>query len=343
MKTVRAGFTLVELLVASAITLVLAGIMIAILAQIGGTWARAGGGLAATQQGELALETLARDLEAAVVRRDGQVWLAATVQPDQRGAGDAGGTLGAWSPPAPKPGNAQAGASGSSLDLAPESGRLEDCRFGMAGVWLRCFTDPPGSNDTVAGSSAPRAVSYQIVRRAVSAGAGSARRYGLFRAEVRPYADAEPARARSTFMAGYDLFGAAYNSAVGGGNLGDAGTIRRPRRDHLLANDVVDFGVRFFTRAPAAGGARVLLFPRSHENRGFAATTSLAVAPGIAPEAMSRGFPDEAELFVRVLTEEGARRIEALEEGRASGAEWWTVALAHSVVLTRRVSMEGAP
>ncbi len=338
MRTTRAGFTLVELLVASAITLVLAGIMVAILAQMSGEWARSGGGLAATQQGELALETLARDLQAAVLRRDGRVWLAATVQPDQRGAGDAGGTLGAWSPPVPKPGGA-----GASLVLAPASGRIEDCRFGMAGVWLRFITVAPGTNDTVADASAPRAVAYQIVRRAVSAGTGAAQRYGLFRTEVRPYADAEPARARSTFAVGPDLLASAYNSSAGGGNLGDAGTIRRPRRDHLLANDVVDFGVRFRGRAATGGGAVGLLFPRRDENRGFAATTSAAVAPGVAAEAMTYGFPDEAELFVRVLTEEGARRIEALEHGRASGADWWTLALAHSVVVTRLVRLEGAP
>ena len=51
-KCHRAGFTLVELLVASAITVVLAGIMIAIVAQVARTWARASGGLTANQQAE---------------------------------------------------------------------------------------------------------------------------------------------------------------------------------------------------------------------------------------------------------------------------------------------------
>ena len=340
------GFTLVELLVASAITLVLAGIMIAILAQMTGTWARAGGGLMATQQGELALDTLARDLQAAVLRRDGRVWLAAAVQPDQSGAGDTGGTLGAWSPPVRKPGAAQPGTTGSSLALAPPSRRIEDCRFGMAGVWLRFIADIPGANDTVADASAPRAVAYQIVRRAVSAGAGAPQRYGLFRTEVRPFADIAPARDRSTFAVGFDLLAPAYNTAAGGGNLGDAGTIRRPRRDHLLANDVVDFGVRFFGRREGGGGAVALLFPQSDENRGFAGTSDTAAgptAPGLPAAAMSYGFPEEAELFIRVLTEDGARRIEALEQGRATGADWWAVALAHSVVVTRYVRLEATP
>lgn len=341
----RSGFTLIELLAASAITLVLAGIMVALLAQMTRTWARASGGLVATQQAEQALDLLARDLQAAVLRRDGRVWLAATVQPDQSGAGDSGGTLGAWSPPVRKPGAANPGTPNSSLALAPSSGRLEHCRFGMAGVWLRFIANVPDRNDESAALSAPRVVGYQIVRRAVAANAGSAQRYGLFRSEVRPYGDASPARERSTAVCGYDVFAAAYNSTAGGGNIGDAGTIRRPRRDQLLANDVIDFGVRL-ARRPAGGGAPVLLFPLAENDRGFAATTATGASPpnpSVPVGAMRYGFPTEAELFVRVLTEEGARQIEAFEAGRLGGSTWWELATAHSVVLTRRVVLEASP
>ncbi len=341
----RSGFTLIELLAASAITLVLAGIMVVLLAHMTRVWARASGGLVATQQAEQALDLLARDLQTAVLRRDGRVWLAATVQPDQSGAGDCGGTLGAWSPPVRKPGAADPGAPDSSLALAPPSGRIDDCRFGMAGVWLRFVTNVPDRNDESAAVSAPRVVAYQIVRRAVAANAGSAQRYGLFRAEVRSYSDVSPARERSTATCGYDVFAAAYNSTAGGGNIGDGGTIRRPRRDQLLANDVIDFGVRFFRRT-AVGGDPVLLFPIDETNRGFAATTSIGATPpnpSVSLAAMRYGFPTEAEVFVRVLTEEGARQIEAIEAGRLVGPRWWEIAVAHSVVLTRRVGLEASP
>jgi prepilin-type N-terminal cleavage/methylation domain-containing protein len=343
-RGVCGGFTLVELLVASAITVVLAGIMIAILAQMTRMWARASGGLTATQQAEQALDLIARDLQSAVLRRDGRVWLAATVQPDQSGAGDCGGTLGAWSPMVRKPGAANPGTAGSSLDLAPASGRIEDCRFGMAGVWLRFVADVPDRNDSVAGLSAPRVVSYQIVRRAVTTSAGAAQRYALFRSEVRPYADDSPARERSSWIVGFDVFAAAYNGTTGGGNPGDAGTVRRPRRDLLLANEVIDFGVRF--HRTAGDGTRRTMFPTGNGNLGFAATIDTAALPpnpAVAVGAMSYGFPTEAELFVRVLTEEGARQIEAMEAGRLSGPGWWEIALAHSVVLTRQVALEASP
>jgi len=340
----RGGFTLVELLVASAITVVLAGIMVAILAQMARTWARASGGLTATQQAEQALDLLARDLQSAVLRRDGRVWLAATVQPDQGGAGDAGGSLGAWSPAVRKPGAANPGTADSSLDLAPASGRIEDCRFGQAGVWLRFVTDVPDRNDTISGTSALRVVSYQIVRRAVSAAAGASQRYALFRSEVRPYADDSPARERSSWSVGFDVFVASYNGPSGGGNPGDAGTVRRPRRDLLLANEVIDFGVRF--HRTAADGTRRTQFPTGNGNLGFAATTDTGAVPPnpvVASGAMSYGFPTEAELFVRVLTEEGARQIESLEVGRLTGTTWWAIAQAHSVVLTRWVALEASP
>ncbi len=338
------GFTLVELLVASAITVVLAGIMVAILAQMARTWARASGGLTATQQAEQALDLLARDLRSAVLRRDGRVWLAATVQPDQSGAGDGGGTLGVWSPAVRKPDWANPGTTDSSLDLAPASGRVEDCRFGMAGVWLRFVTDVADRNDTISGTSAPRVVSYQIVRRAVSAVAGASQRYALFRSEVRPYADDSPARERSSWSVGFDVFAPAYNGMIGGGNPGDAGTTRRARRDLLLANEVIDFGVRF--QRTAADGTRRTLFPTGNGNLGFAATTDTAVAPpnpAVPVTAMSYGYPTAAELFIRVLTEDGARQIEALEAGRLTGTTWWTIAQAHSVVLTRWVELEASP
>ena len=342
--TRRDGFTLVELLVASAITVVLAGIMVAILAQMARTWARASGGLTATQQAEQALDLLARDLQSAVLRRDGRVWLAATVQPDQSGAVDSGGSLGTWSPAVRKPGAANPGTADSSLDLAPASGRIEDCRFGQAGVWLRLVTDVPDRNDTISGTSAPRVVSYQIVRRAVSAVAGASQRYALFRSEARPYADDSPARERSSWSVGFDVFAASYNGPSGGGNPGDAGTVRRPRRDLLLANEVIDFGVRL--HRTAADGTRRTLFPTGNGNLGFAATTDTSALPPNPTSpvgAMSYGFPTEAELFVRVLTEEGARQIESLEAGRLTGTTWWAIAQAHSVVLTRWVALEASP
>jgi len=217
----------------------------------------------------------------------------------------------------------------------------------MAGVWLRLIAGVADSNSSsgIQQTSAPRAVGYQIVRHQLSSSSGgSATRYALFRAEVRPFHDTAGSQAASTFVNGYDLNAAAYTTASTS-NLADAGNIRRPRRDILLANNIVDFGVRFYTRN--ATGALVLAFPTSNSNRGFAATTDNTLAPGGSSYGygggMSYGFPAVAEVFVRVITEEGARQIEALESGKLPGLDWWTIVTANSQVYTRRVVINGRP
>jgi len=121
---------------------------------------------------------------------------------------------------------------------------------------------------------------------------------------------------------------------------------------------VIDFGVRLWARD--AAGTLAIVFPRSANNLGFAATvrnglstfppvwgTNPALPPAVAsahayPAAeMTYGFPEAAEVFVRVLTEEGAREIEAVESGRSSGRTWWEIALAHSYVYTQWIPIGG--
>jgi prepilin-type N-terminal cleavage/methylation domain-containing protein len=345
------GFTLVEVLVATAVTALLAGLMITVISNVMSAWRRSADSLQTNAQAKLTLEYLAQDLGATFMRRDSRAWLIATVQPDQTGAGDAGGTLGSWNASGGgtmKPGWASPGSPTSSLDLAPSSNRLEDCRFGMAGVWLRLVTGVPDSNNTsgIQQTSAARVVGYQIVRHPLSSSSSAtATRYALFRAEVRPFHDTAGSQAASTFVNGYDLGAAAYTTATAN-NLADTGNIRRARRDILLANNIIDFGVRFFVRD--ASGNLVLAFPTSNTNRGFAATTNTAFSPGgssvtYSGAVMSYGFPEVAEVFVRVLTEEGARQIEALESGKLPGLDWWTIVSAHSQVYTRRIVIAGRP
>lgn len=374
--------TLVELLVATTLTLLLAALALTIATQVLGAWRRSNGRLLAQNQATLALDQVARDLECAVLQRDARVWLAATVQPDQTGEGEAdagaGGSryLGEWTVPGVgKPGWSAPGTSGSSQRLAPASGDWRESRFGMAGIWLRLLTRPSdGSGTALQDFGAVRAVSYQIIRRRVSssaAGAGvTAQRYALFRSEVRPFHGTASLAVRSVFGVGADLFAAPYNDPAatipgstekGGSGDAEPGGLRRPDRSQVLAENVIDFGVRLQARDPA--GAWRLLFPAdaagapSENNRGFAATGApRASVPGSAhPYAaageMRYGFPEAAEVLVRVLTEEGARQIEALEAGRAGarpaqfatdGEWWWGVALTHSEVFVRRVEIRSA-
>jgi len=325
MKETRA-FTLLEVLVAAAVTVLLTALLLGVVSQVLGSWTRVSGTLTTAGQAGVILDHLAQDLEAAVLRADDAVWLAATVQRDQTGTGDADMSGVNWSATSKPSGLA-------SLRLIPASERMEDCRFGQAGVWLRFFTTQPDSNDSLSNRSAPRAVAYQLVRRRV----GDRYAYQLFRSQVRP-GDGSA----STYSSGYDLFAAAYNTP--NGSAQHPGNVRRPNAGFLLGNHVVDFGLRLYQRTPS--GDLMLVFPVTNEHgQTFAATTHpTATPPGYAGRPVTRGFPAVVEVMVRVLDDEGAQLIWNLESGRiappdgiARDAYWWTLAETHGRVFTRRI------
>jgi len=169
----RGGFTIVELMVAAAITLVVLGFMVQITFSTLQTFDKVSGTLTSKTQAQLVFDYLRRDFSTLVWKRDGNVWLLATVQRDQTningGQGDADIGDADWKPTNPKPGVKTAGTADSSLRLekpgaATAAQRLQpigDYRFGQAGVWLRFFTNQLTSDIS---QPAPIAVAYQIVR-----------------------------------------------------------------------------------------------------------------------------------------------------------------------------------
>ncbi|HRE83163.1 MAG TPA: prepilin-type N-terminal cleavage/methylation domain-containing protein [Opitutaceae bacterium] len=372
----NSGFTLVELITAMGVTAVLSALMLGLASQLLSIWRRETGVLSTRAQADLVFEQLSRDLEALVMRRDGNVWFAATVQPSpQIGRGDSTMSDAEWEGRV-KPGNELPGTPGSSLSLEPTSGSLADMRFGQAGVWLRFFSIVPDTQTSLSNLSAPRAVAYQLVRRRVTASA-SARgratapfRYTLYRSSARPMSPSWPDE-NSTFAVGYDLFSAASNPHYNRGDssvIDHVGNIRAPRRyEQILGNNVIDFGVRCWGRDST--GRWSPLFPAPSISRsgtlglGFAATTrdglhrEYAIPPSsgtstpLSAEAIRYGFPEQVDIFIRILTEEGAQKIEAFETGRivspfgeGTDAEaWWRIALQHSHVFVHTVRVQAQP
>lgn len=326
--TRRSAFTIIELLVAVSITVVMVALMLTIVTNVLTVWNRTSGDLSAENQARQALDLLARDLQGAVFRRDGNVWLAATVQDAGGNAGMIGESWVAADGGTVKPvGTVSRQLGPAMVPAVGDPGvSFEDTRFGQGGMWLRLFTVEPAA----ATPSAPRAVSYQIARRQV----GDTYSYQFFRSSVSP---------ENTFNAGYDLFMLAatpparsYNSAITTNpdeRLPES--IRRPLPDFLLANDVIDFGVRFLD----ADGA--VLFPDAAARIGFAATSDDTKVPpdGGVPVY---GFPAIADVFLRILTPEGVRQIQALESNEIAG-DWWDIALSNSQVYTRRVVIASRP
>lgn len=378
----RGGFTLIELLVAGALSVLLAGVALAIATRTLAGWRQANDHAVASRTAQFVLGQVGADLESLVRREDENAWLVATVQPDQSGEGDADAALagaayfGEWSVTGVgKPGWSAPGTPGSSQCLAPAGGALAETRFGMAGVWLRFLTRVPDAGGATAElheSSTVRAVSYQIVRRRVNGASGAtestARRYTLFRSEVRPFHESARPAIRSTFGVGHSLLAPPYwdpaaviagSTERAGSGEAEPGGLRRPDRAQVLADNVVDFGLRLYRKR--GDGTGRLVFPAdtmgnaSEVNRAFVLTgVPVGEVPGSPHRYVGevRSEPaDAAELLVRVLTEEGARRLEAIERGvvgprpvrfGSDGEWWWGEALAHSVVATRWIEFRSS-
>jgi len=359
----RGGFTVIELLVAASITAVLGALLIGITSSVLGTWNRSRSVLSAGNQAKFALDQISADLEAACFRADGRVWLAATIQDDQVGSGDAGADAASWTFPSSglrKPGarspNGSLVLTPNSTTVEPELQRIEGFRFGMAGVWLRFFAVVPDRNSGLSNLSAPRAIGYQLMRHEIGSESDSPCAYSLFRSSANP---------DQCFVEGFSLFesvnnlgtASAYN--VGYGVQGSPGNIRRPSSSDLLANNVVDFGIRLWIRT--SGGSRSVMFPRGSslsgwETLGFAARsgTPSATAPNSVPpepagrvpgfDEMGYGFPDEAEVFLRILDDDAVPTLQAIERGDvAVEGDWWQWVESHSRVFTRTVQFLGRP
>ncbi|MEX2044462.1 MAG: prepilin-type N-terminal cleavage/methylation domain-containing protein [Opitutus sp.] len=358
------GFTMVELLVAAAITVMLAAFIAEIVRNVGAIWARAGGRLGADAQARIVLDQLQLDLQGALYRDDGNVWLAADVL-----NGATGNSTGLWRTATGigKP------EGGLSLQMAPEN--MPDARFGTAGVWLRFFTTSRGVNVPGAPESlpAPVAVGYQIIRRFTATNpAGVATAYLLHRAEVRPAAVDDGIVRPGVLESGYDITGTAYqgeptasnNGAVTGDPLGvlaPGSDATAPRNlDAVIADNVIDFGIRCYVRDAKAPGGLRLVFP----------ARDAGGQPGNDPGATLRGrlptltppdasnynsvFPEVVDIMIRILTRDGAALIAGIESAQSpvpaapskynrSGQQWWWgIAQENSRVHTRRIVMPAA-
>lgn len=319
----RGGFSLLELLVAAAVTLVLAALMLALTTATLELWRRTQDEGGMVSQAKLVLDTLERDLQAAEFRPDGSTaWLAVDVISVPSALTNHGWRTAARMKP----------AVGLSERLAADL--QAGARFGLSGGWLRLLTTPA---DTTGGL--PCAVSYQLIRRPVSGSVTSSANpsaigYTLFRSAVA---------AEATLLTGYDVLGPGYVSASPNPTVAQApATLTNPANSDALAGNVVDFGVWLYVRDDAGQLRRI--FPENEADRSHAARGDRSTAD---PER----YPEVVDVMVRLLTTEGARLVTALEQGSgglvrpagfASDDEWWwAVVEAHSQVYVRRIECGG--
>lgn len=362
------GFTLIELLVAAAITALLAGFIAAIVRNLSVVWTRAGNRLGTDAQARLILDQLQVDLQGALFRDDGNVWFACDVLNNSNG-----GTTGLWQIATrnPKP------AGGVSLDLAAtraqlradERGKLENARFGTAGVWLRFFTTSRGTNTTgnLATVSAPVAVGYQIIRRYTATNPANLESIGylLHRAEARP---ATSGGRIGVLEAGYTITSANYTTSTSATNsgavTGDPRSIQVPgavrNLDSVIGDNVIDFGVRCYVRDQTLPGGLRLVFPATASGGLSNATNARlrGTLPSNTPPTQwgtAQPVPDVVDVMVRILTDEGAALIATMERVQTPALTvpakyngnaqewWWGVAQENSRVYTRRIVLNAKP
>jgi type II secretory pathway pseudopilin PulG len=345
------AFTVIELLVAAAITAALAGFIAMIVRNVGNSWTRASARLSADTQARMVLDQLELDLQGALFREDGNTWMAVDVL-----NGGTGGSTGLWVGAArnPKP--------TGGLSLAMNSASLADARFGTAGVWLRFFTTSRGTNTTTLPTvSSPVAVGYQIIRRYTATNPNNQNTaYLLHRAEARPtFSGTRP----GVLESGYTITGAAYTTSTAstnnGATTGDPRSLQVPgsarNLDMVIADNVIDFGVRCYVRDANAPGGLRLVFPAANEKGQLSNSAtarlraSLPSSTAATASTFANVFPDVIDVMIRVLTDEGAAQIANLEKNQTpaltvptkynSNAQqwWWGVAVENSRVYSRRI------
>jgi prepilin-type N-terminal cleavage/methylation domain-containing protein len=322
------GFTLVELLVATGITVLLAALVLSVVTGTLRWWTRAQARFASDTEAMLVLDQLERDLQAACGQDNGRTWLAADIAHSSAALGRHGWLISGRMKPA-------GGASQNVLPAANGSAQpaIAEARFGLSGVWLRFLTTNVETRTaTNPGGSLPIVVAYQICRRPVSGdvalGNPAAVRYSLFRSAVK---------SDETFATGLDVAAAGYASASAAPTSSRrAATVMNPAKVDVMATNVVDFGVWLYRRG--VNGELVRLFPSAPAD-----ATHTANGQSDAPAV--------ADIMLRVLTEEGARLVAAIESGAAGltrPAEfgndddwWWAIVDAHSRVYVRRIEIVG--
>ena len=308
-KSTRA-FTILELLIASAVSIILLGLFLTVSNNLLDAWGNSRDSLSGNAKARVILNTLASDLESAIIRNTEGVWLACDLL-------ETTGNSGRWESSTPqKP----TGAVSLQIDLEDPDLSANDYRFGVAGSWIRFFASPIDASESGDGGDV-NAIAYQLIRRKPhSRSSDLDEGYNLYRSVVR---------ADHTLDEIIEDEGYFIDAFEGPSYAGQAGEIQAPRNDSsLLARDVVDFGIVFYDQ-DTVGRLRPI-YPLPGASNTF--------------RVPDNGRPSSAEIFVRVLEEEGAKILNAYERGLIPTEDpdfWWNTVNQYSTVYTHRVYFKG--
>jgi prepilin-type N-terminal cleavage/methylation domain-containing protein len=304
-KPTARGFTLLELLVASAVAVIILGLIVQVLSIMLDQADRSMGSMARVSEADSVLDSLERDLQSLF-------WIDGTqgmVRLKTSGGGYAGE---GWdSVPNEIKSSQVIMTLNPSLEVGGSTPGMESEYWGRWGAGMEFFVHHPetGRNDP----GGVYAVGYQIKRKQLSP-TGSPRYY-LMRSQVS---------AHQSFLQEKRFAGSAFsNGSFSSSAFWAPSTIRFPNENHIIAENVVDFGIRAYRKNNQSGSNWVSVFPLStNEN------AELSVKPELV------------EVMIRVLTPEGAMLLENLEQNRAQGT-WEMITDQYSEVYVRRFLVGG--
>lgn len=322
------AFTLIELLIAVAITVLMSAIMVRVTAQVLEIWQQTQNRHAQLVAAKQVLDTIERDLQTLVWRRDATRYFAAEILDSPAALNYHGWLLTALGPIKP--------ADGGSLRPLPDNDPLagepliRDARFGLSGVWLRFVAFHTDSTD----GTLPVVISYRVVRRPVTGLTvetnPAPRRYGLFRSAVT---------ATDTFSFGYDVKNIAYASSDNSPSIlnRSPSNVTNPHSANLIASNVVDFGCWLYRKN--SDGTLERIFPGNAQD-----VSHLASGDSVIDATR---MPDVVDVVLRILTDQGATIVDAIEAGRLlrppefsdDATWWWSVVDQNSVIVGRRIEI----
>jgi type II secretory pathway pseudopilin PulG len=326
------AFTLLELLVAATITLLIAGVMVSVTTGMLNLWRRSQAAHLQAAAARQVFDLLEQDLQSAIHRRDATRWLVVDIIDSPSGLINHGWLAGA--------GRLKPADGGSLRPMPPADAdgrrRLMEARFGLSGCWLRFVTA-----NIEAGGTLPVVVAYQMARRPVTGDPAATNpapvRYALYRSAVSNL---------ESLTNGYDVTANAYassdNSPFGALSSAyrNARNVMNPSHANLLASNVVDFGVWLYVRN--TDRSLRMVYPSGPGDQ-----THWATGGSSADESR---YPEVVDVMVRILTDEGAALLSAMESNHGiirpptftSDAEWWwSVVEANSQVFVQRIELKG--
>lgn len=308
LRPARAGFALVEMLIASTLGLTVLLMLVQTLAWISQRAEEQVQELDRSAKAKMVLDMIEADLQSLVaIRSSGAEWMCIDVLQDEKNT-----KLWVKSPVA-KP---------NKESLRMDVDDSSDYRFGKAGMWIRFFTcceDRSRQENSIVLKADVNAVAYQIIRRELSALRKSDARwsgYQLFRSVVR---------SDHVFKEGYQL-----SRYAGASYLGYPGEIPSPRLDSAVCEQILDLGFRVFEKME--DGELIEVFPSRDERLPPLPKASQLVVPRDA-------LPKVLEVYVRVLTPRGAKRLRLYEQGKLQVPSWWFLAEQESRVYRKVVTL----